>query len=446
MTNDGLAAAQQKMTAGGVGSAAIDAFAHYYRQLEAGQTGIITEESIEPLPTVARYADLDIDPDQAVEALGKTVYLKLNGGLGTSMGLAGPKALLPVRDGRTFLDLVVAQVLATRARYGVRLPLLLMHSFATRDASLAALAKYPDLPVDDLPLDFLQSREPKLLADTLAPVEWPDDPELEWCPPGHGDIYPSMVDSGVLDKFIAAGFRYAAVSNSDNLGAAPDPLLAGWFASTGAPFAMEVCRRTVNDRKGGHLAIRRDDGHIVLRESAQTADQDMTHFTDENRHPWFNTNNLWLDLGAVRAAIAERGGVLGLPLIRNLKNVDPRDPGSPEVIQIETAMGAAIEVFETAQAIEVERERFVPVKKTNELLLLRSDCYDIDAEAGVLAQQVTDLPEVDLDAKFYAKVDDFEQRIPQAPSMVDARSLRVRGDVSFGAGVKVVGDGTELGA
>ena len=440
MSNEGLAQAQQKMSDAGVGAAAIEVFSAGYRQLAAGQTGIVEESSIEPLVDIAHLDQIEVDPQAGRDALAATVFIKLNGGLGTSMGLAGPKVLLPVRDGRNFLDLLVRQVLAARAEHQVKLPLVLMHSFATRDDSLAVLDDYPELPVDGLPLDFVQSQEPKLLADSLAPVDWPANPALEWCPPGHGDIYPSLLDSGVLDQLIEAGYRYAAVSNADNLGATPDATLAGWFADSGAAFAMEVCRRTVNDRKGGHLAVRSSDGHIVLRESAQTADADRKHFADENRHPWFNTNNLWLDLAKVRAALVERDGVLGLPMIRNVKTVDPTDAGSPKVVQIETAMGAAIEVFDEVAVIEVGRDRFVPVKKTNELLLLRSDCYTVDDQTGRLHQTVEVLPAIDLDGDYYGHITDFDARIPDAPSLVDAQALRVRGDITFGSGVRIVGD------
>ena len=179
----------------------------------------------------------------------------------------------------------------------------------------------------------------------------------------------------MLDALLEQGFRYASVSNADNLGAAPSATLAGWFAATGAPYAAEVCRRTPADRKGGHLAIRRSDGRLILRERAQTADEDMDFFTDEGRHPYFNSNNLWLDLEQIHAALVDRGSVLGLPLIRNTKTVDPTDPTSPAVVQIETAMGAAIEVFEGAQAIVVGRDRFLPVKTTDDLLVLRSDVF-----------------------------------------------------------------------
>ena len=176
-------------------------------------------------------------------------------------------------------------------------------------------------------------------------MTWEADPRLEWCPPGHGDLYPALEGSGVLDALLAAGFRYACVSNGDNLGAAPNATIAGWFAKSGAPYAAELCRRTINDKKGGHLAVRKADGQLILRDTAQTAPEEMDFFTDEHRHPFFHTNNLWFDLRVLRDTLTERGSVLGLPLIRNEKTVDPKDSSSTPVIQVESAMGAAIEVF-----------------------------------------------------------------------------------------------------
>ncbi|WP_040156277.1 UTP--glucose-1-phosphate uridylyltransferase [Mobilicoccus massiliensis] len=442
MSDEALQHAQEKMAQAGVGQTAIDVFGHYYRELEAGATGLIREDDIRPMTQPAMLESIEIDDETAREALSKTVVIKLNGGLGTSMGMAKAKSLLPVRDGKSFLDLIVEQVLAARAQYGVRLPLLLMNSFNTQADTLEALRAHPELPVEGLPLDFLQSREPKLRTDDLTAVEWPENPHLEWCPPGHGDLYPSLLGSGVLDALIEAGFRYATVSNSDNLGAGPDARLAGWFASSGAPYAAEVCLRTPMDRKGGHLAVRVSDGQLILRETAQTAPEEMDYFTDEHRHPYFHTNNLWFDLEKLAEVLRERHGVLRLPLIRNVKTVDPKNPDSPEVFQIESAMGAAVEVFEGAQAICVPRSRFLPVKTTNELLLLRSDAYDVAGD-GRLELVPDATPSVSLDPTYYKKIGDFDERFPHgAPSLRRARSLSVEGDWTFGAGVIVDGEAT----
>ena len=439
MGSPGLERARNKMRDAGVDETSIDVFAHYFRLLEHGETGMMPESSIEPHDMPA-LADAEVGDDVALAAIGETVVIKLNGGLGTSMGMDRAKSLLCVRRGLSFLDIIARQVLHVRREYDVRLPLVLMNSFRTSADTMAALGRYQDLRVDGLPLEFLQSKEPKLLEKDLSPAAYPRNPDLEWCPPGHGDIYPAMRGTGLLDLLLDAGFTRAFVSNSDNLGAVPDPRVAGWFAQSGASFAIEAVRRTPSDRKGGHFARRRTDGRIVLRETAQTPAADLKVLADLDRHRFSSTNNIWFDLRAMKETLDAREGVLGLPMIRNVKNLDPADKQTPKVIQIETAMGAAIEVFRDAQTIEVERNRFVPVKTTNDLLVLRSDVYDLGKDFVMDAATGT-VPFVDLDSEHYQRVGDFDKRFPEgAPSLVKASSLKVAGDWTFGAGVKVVGD------
>lgn len=435
---DGLQQARDKMSEAGVAPAAIEVFSDFYRQLQEGATGLVREADVEPLVDIAHASELSFDDDAQRDAAAVTAVIKLNGGLGTSMGMDRAKSLLPVRPGLSFLDVIAGQVTHVRKALGVDLPLLFMHSFRTRDDSLAALAPH-GLEVDGLPLDFLQNREPKLLADDLTPVTWEADPTLEWCPPGHGDLYTALLASGVLEQLVEAGYRYASVSNADNLGAAPDPAMMAWFAASGAPYAAEVCRRTPADVKGGHLVVRRSDGRLVLRETAQTAADDADEAADPQKHPFFHTNNLWFDLPNLLATLRERDGVLGLPLIRNDKTVDPTDPTSPKVVQVESAMGAAVEVFDGATAIEVPRSRFLPVKTTNDLMLLRSDVFGLGDDHRMRAT-VDPRPLVDLDKRFYARIADFDARLPHVPSLSGATSLTVRGDWRFGRDVVVVGD------
>ncbi len=439
MGSKALIRATDKMAEAGVDPTAIEVFAHYFRLLEHGETGMIPEDTIEPLD-MERLEDVEIDDATARAAVGKTAVIKLNGGLGTSMGMDRAKSLLCVRRGLSFLDIIARQVLHLRKEYDARLPLMFMNSFRTSDDTMAALARYDDLPVDGLPLEILQNKEPKLLAKDLAPVAWPKDPDLEWCPPGHGDLYTALLGTGLYDQLLDAGFTQVFVSNSDNLGAVPDAKVAGWFAASGAPFAIEATRRTPSDRKGGHFARRKSDGRIILRESAQTLDKDKAALADLGRHRFTSTNNLWFDLREMKETMVARQGVLGLPLIRNVKHVDPADPSSPEVIQIETAMGAAIEVFEGARTIEVGRDRFVPVKTTDDLLVLRSDVYDIGHDF-VLDQATDEIPYVGLDPAVYKLVSEFDKRFPEgAPSLRDAIRLIVEGDWTFGQGVAVKGE------
>lgn len=439
----GLGLARQKMAAADVDPLAIDVFAHYFRLLERGETGMIPESTIDPLD-MGSIDDVEISAEDGVQALRETAVIKLNGGLGTSMGMERAKSLLCVRRGLSFLDIIARQVLHLRAEHGAPLPLIFMNSFRTSADTLAALARYEDLPVEGLPLEFLQHKEPKLLEKELTPVSWSKDPSLEWCPPGHGDIYTAMTATGLIEQLIEAGYRQVFISNSDNLGAVPDPKLAGWFAGSGSPFAIEAVRRTASDRKGGHFATRKSDGRIVLRETAQTLAEDKESLGDLDRHRFMSTNNIWINLVALRDELASRDGILGLPLIRNVKTVDPVDPSSPSVVQIESAMGAAIEIFRGAVTIEVGRDRYVPVKTTNDLLVLRSDVYDI-GDDFVLDQAAAVVPFVDLDG-VYKLVGDFDMRFKSgAPSLREAASLVVDGDWTFGENVKVVGTVTLSG-
>ncbi len=411
----------------------IRTFEYYYNQLVEGRTGLLPEADILPVESLPDAEHLTADLAAVGRAaLPQTILLKLNGGLGTGMGLERAKSLLVVKNGLTFLDIIARQALLSGA------PLVLMNSFSTREDSLAILARYGELTRFGLPLDFLQHKVPKVVQADLTPAIWPADPELEWCPPGHGDIYTALWTSGMLTALLARGYRYAFVSNADNLGAVLEPAILGYFVAHRLPFLMEVADRTEADRKGGHLARRRD-GRLILRESAQCPAEDMPAFQDISRHRYFNTNNLWLNLPALQALLQERGGLLGLPMIRNRKPIDPRDPTSLPVYQLETAMGAAIELFEDAAALRVPRTRFAPVKTTDDLLAVRSDAYLLTETFQIIpnpARRLPAPPVVCLDARFYRLIDDLEARFPYGPpSLVECERLIVRGDVRFGRGV-----------
>jgi UTP--glucose-1-phosphate uridylyltransferase len=430
----GLEAAIRKMEDAGVSEATREAFRHMYEQLVSGDAGEIPGDELEPVGDLRRLDDLS--PDVPDEALDRVAVLKLNGGLGTSMGLAGPKSLIEVKPGWTFLDVIVRQVLALRRLHQARLPLVLMNSFSTQGPTREALARYDDLEVD-VPLDFLQSRVPRLRADSRGPVEWPDDADLEWAPPGHGDLYASLIGSGMLDALLEHGYEYLFVSNSDNLGAVLEPRVLALAMREQLPFVMEVVEGTEAERKAGHIARR--DGRLLLRESVQAPAGDDS-FTDFRRWRFYNSNNLW-----VRLPWLAEHGVPKLPLIVNRKNVVSSDPSTPEVIQLESAMGAALGTIEGAEAVWVPRTRFAPVKTTNDLLVVRSDAYTLDEDDARLdpAPQRGDVPPpvVDLDSRFYKNLADFEARFPSGPpSLVAAERLVVKGDVTFGAGSAISGE------
>jgi UTP--glucose-1-phosphate uridylyltransferase len=426
----------ERMRTEGLPETFIDSFAGYYSQLVKGETGLIPEDEITPaesLPDLEKLSSTLADTGE--QALHKTVLIKLNGGLGTSMGLAQAKSLLPVREGLSFLDIIARQALHSG------IPLVLMNSFSTQTDALEALEPYTELG-KELPTSFLQHKEPKITQSDLSPVSWPANPALEWCPPGHGDIYIALVTSGALERLLDGGYKYAFVSNSDNLGAALSPVILGYMVQNEVPFLMEVADRTEMDKKGGHLA-RRSDGQLILREAAQCPPEDIEAFQDVSRHRYFNTNTLWFNLRSLKGLMKARDNKLGLPLIRNSKTVDPRDKTSPPVYQIETAMGAAIAVFEGAQALRVPRTRFAPVKTTNELLAVRSDAFIMTEGYTIIPSPERRLGPllITLDATFYKLLDDFEARFPHgAPSLIDCSSLEVKGDFKFGKDVVCKGE------
>ena len=434
-----FAAFETKMIASGMGDAVIRAFRRNYEALLRNETGMIPEETISPAEGLVSSEEIASTGAADAALLSQAVVIKLNGGLGTGMGLRGPKSLLSVRDGVNFLDLMVRQIVDLRKSSGANVRLLLMNSFSTSEDTLAHLEKYRAQALADASeVEMMQNQIPKIDAATFLPVEWPADADQEWCPPGHGDLYPALVGSGWLDRLLAEGVKYAFVSNSDNLGAILDPAILDYFAKSNAPFLMEVTRRTAADRKGGHLAVRKADGRLLLREVAQCPQVNMDAFQDIDRHRYFNTNSLWLRLDLLKEQLAADSGVLPLPMIRNNKTVDPRDKKSTAVVQLESAMGAAIECFEGAAAIDVPRSRFAPVKTTGDLLALRSDAYEVldDGQVRLTASR-NGVPPVILLSDEYKLVDQIEAL--GVPGLIGCDTLKVSGPIRFAPGVVIEG-------
>jgi UTP--glucose-1-phosphate uridylyltransferase len=434
---------REKMQQAGLASEVIALFSAYLEQLFAShEVGLIPEQSIHPLGAgdISHLNDIQAEDVQTGRSLmDRSVLVKLNGGLGTSMGMPFAKSLLHVRTDRTFLDVIVQQAGLCAGRLSP-LSLVLMNSFNTRQDTRAYLKKIGCAAEDNIFM-FEQNQYPKVLQDSMMPASCPEKPELEWNPPGHGDFFAALHTSGMLQQLLDQGKHYAFVSNADNLGAVLDPGLLGYFVRQGFPFLMEVAWRGVSDKKGGHIA-KRDNGQLILREVAQCPEEDLPAFQDISTHCYFNTNNIWVNLQALQKRI-EQDGLPRLPLIVNPKTLNPRDSQTPKVYQLETAIGAAIGIFENSAAILVDRDRFLPVKKTDDLLLVRSDCYVFGPDYQ-LKPNPAGKPEsvkVELDDRFYKLVDDFEARFPSGPpSLVECRSLTVKGDVRFGANVVCTGD------
>lgn len=429
-----------KMRSAGANEVAIGMFCHYFEKLRVGKAGMIPEAGIlSPTATdLVTYAEL---PDACADDMARLVMIKLNGGLGTSMGLSKAKSLLPLKDNLTFLDVIAQQALTAG------LPLVLMNSFNTQDDTLGFLQEhYPALLRGDLDTAFVQNQFPRIRIvdeangtyDTLdLPDEW-----NTWNPPGHGDLYPAISTCGLLDKLIANGLEIAFVSNSDNLGAFADGRILAYMLAhqDDLPFTMEVRKRTAMDRKGGHLAKRRADGRLILRELAQCPENEISGFQDIETFGYFNTNNLWINLRALKAALEADGkGFLDLSMIKNRKTVEGQ-----EVIQIETAMGSAIELFEGAKALVVPRSRYAPVKTTNHLLVVRSDAYVLDPRTRQLVLAGgRDQPPIVMLTDDYKTIGQLDAAFPAGPpSLRECTSLSVEVPATFAAGVVFKGDVT----
>jgi len=430
-----------KMESAAVSEAAIRAFERNYQALLRDESGMISEESISPCESVPSLDEISSDGEVFDSSLlAKTVVIKLNGGLGTSMGLQKAKSLLSVKGETTFLDIIANQIIHLREETGAKVRFLLMNSFSTTEDTLEHMEAYKaqDLSGSEN-IELMQNQIPKIDIETMEPATWEKNPSQEWCPPGHGDLYAALAGSGWLDALLAGGVKYAFVSNSDNLGAVLDAGLLRYFAESDTPFLMEATRRTEADKKGGHLAVRNSDQQLLLREVAQCADENLDEFQNIDKHQYFNTNSLWIRLDVLKGLLDQENGVLPLPMIKNKKTIDPRDKKSKPVYQLEVAMGAAIESFPGSAAVCVPRSRFAPVKTTSDLFALRSDAYEQTPDGRIALVSVREgkPPIIDLSDE-YKMVDSLEGL--GMPSLIKAGKLTVRGPVRFADGVTIVGN------
>ena len=295
--------------------------------------------------------------------LDQLVVVKLNGGLGTSMGCSGPKSAIPVRNDLTFLDLTVQQIEFLNKRYDSNVPLVLMNSFNTDEDTMKIIRKYSGFNISIQ--TFNQSCYPRISKESLMPVaksSKTDNSEC-WYPPGHGDFYQSFSNSGLLDQFIEDGKKYCFISNIDNLGATVDLNILNMVTTNSREFVMEVTDKTRADVKGGTL-IQYDD-HLRLLEAAQVPREHEEDFKSVKKFNVFNTNNLWISLPAIQRVLGE--GTLDMEIIVNPKQLE----GGVSVIQLETAIGAAMKCFDKAAGVNVPRSRYDALMSSLTFLPLR---------------------------------------------------------------------------
>lgn len=386
-----------------------------------------------PSPSeVVDYKSLPDDPSSS--NLDKLAVLKLNGGLGTSMGCVGPKSVIEVRDGNTFLDLSVRQIEHLNRKYDADVPLLLMNSFNTDKDTAKIIKKYQGHKVRVR--TFNQSRFPRIYRDSLLPVPESYDDSLEaWYPPGHGDLFESLVQSGELDNLLSQGRDVLFVSNGDNLGATVDTKILDHMIETGSEYIMELTPKTRADVKGGTLV--NYEGQVQLLEIAQVPKEHVEDFKSIKKFKYFNTNNLWINLKAIKRLVEQNA--IESEIIPNNKTINYQG-SEVNVLQLETAVGAAIRHFEGAHGVVVPRSRFLPVKTCSDLLLVKSDLFYLEHGALKLdpVREGYANPLIKLGSHF-KKVSGFQQRVPHMPKILELDHLTITGNVTLGKNVSLKG-------
>ncbi|KAJ8540400.1 hypothetical protein K7X08_030319 [Anisodus acutangulus] len=308
------------------------------------------------------------------------------------MGCTGPKSVIEVRNGLTFLDLIVKQIEALNTKYGCTVPLLLMNSFNTHDDSSKIVEKYSKSNIEIH--TFNQSQYPRLVIEDFDPLPCKGNAGKDgWNPTGHGDVFPSLMNSGKLDALLSKGKEYVFVANSDNLGAVVDLKILNHLIQNKNEYCMEVTPKTLADVKGGTLISY--EGKVQVNE-----------FKSIEKFKIFNTNNLWVDLKAIKRLV--EADALKMEIIPNPKEVD-----GIKVLQLETAAGAAI----------------------------RSDLYTLTDDGYVIgnpARANPSNPSIELGPEF-KKVANFLSRFKSIPRIIELDSLKVTGNVYFGDGITLKG-------
>jgi len=423
---------KNKMLQKNVNELAIQIFEKNFQKMTTGQSFVYESKDIEPLiQTDAVLEKGSIKPEELIIKANKVALIKLNGGLGTSMGLQGPKSQLVVKNGLNFLEITVKQIQNFNQKFQTNVPLIFMNSFNTNEVTEANLQR---LKFDNLklPHSFNENKSPKIKKVEkngeieYEPASYPKDESLEWAPPGHADVYPALYQSGMLHELLSQGYEYLFISNIDNLGAVLNPEIIENIFDLNSPFVMEVALRTENDKKGGHLALK--NGRLILRESSQVLKEDENDFQDFHKYKFFNTNSIWIKIKELKNLLDENLGILDLPIIINEKNINPSDLTSEKIVQLESAMGSAISLFQNAKTILVPSERFIPVKNTSNLLYLLSDLVQMDQEYYL--HPIKNIV-IDLKNPNYKMLDNFNERFKVIPSLINCESLTINNDIYF---------------
>ena len=354
------------------------------------------------------------------------------------MGLTGPKSSIIVKEKKSFLQLIFDQVRVLNKTFNCSVPLVLMNSFNTEAETKKFVAEAKDIDI----ICFNQHQFPRLDRETFLPMaQSKDAPGQFWYPPGHGDIFDSMLTSGTLDELRKRGIEMIFISNVDNLGANLSTKLLVHLNKSNNDVMIELTAKTPADVKGGTIIRYKFDNPTPEKvfkdlEIAQVPPQYVSEFKSLRKFSLFNTLNLWVRLPFVEEAL--KNGRLQLDVIQNPKVMD----GHP-VLQLETAAGSIVSCSARVDVVEVPRIRFIPTKTCADLSLVMSNFYIWDPETGTLQinpkRTFSSLPVISL-GQGYSKLPEFRLRMPSIPAMDQLESLTVVGDVRFGAGVELRGN------
>jgi len=317
------------------------------------------------------YNDLPEINENEINNISKQIsVIKLNGGLGTTMGCTGPKSLMKIKNEYTFMDILLKQ----NSFYNI--PFILMNSFYTDQTTKDYLKNISKEQLTNI-YTFNQNCYPRIIKDTGEYFDIKTDNIDHLYPPGHGDLLQSFGNSNIIDKLISKGIKYVFISNSDNLGATLDFKILNDLIQSDTDFAIELTPKTLNDVKGGTL-IKYENKYRMF-EVAQCPPDKLSEFTSIDKFKYFNTNNIWIKLDSIKTLL-KTYYIEDIDIIINNKKLkDGR-----ECIQLEYAIGSMVKFFNNVKCYIVERNRFIPVKNNDDLDLVRSNAYSLNKKYWTL--------------------------------------------------------------
>ncbi|XP_044466910.1 UTP--glucose-1-phosphate uridylyltransferase-like isoform X2 [Mangifera indica] len=364
---------------------------------------------------VVPYDSLAPISEDTVEAkmfLDKLVVVKFNGVVGTNMGFTGPKSAIEFHNNLTFMDLMVNQIESLNSKFGCNVPLVLMDTTETHGDTQKVVEKYSASKID-----IHSFRQKALEGQSGKDKLHPSD---------HGAVFLSLMKSGTLDVLLSQGKEYALVVHADNVAAVVDPKILNHLIQNEIEYCMEVTPTTSIDLKNSIINSRQ--GKFQLMNITQNPAKHS-----DGRFKFIDTRNLWVNLKAIKRLV-------DTDALKMESLSASKEEYSDQIKLQDTAADSAIRFFDRTSGINVPPSRFLPLNSTSDLLLLKSDLYS--SMDGVLvrnnARNNPSNPSIELGPEF-KEVSDFLSRFKSIPSIIDLDSLKVTGDVWFGAGITLKG-------